>query len=240
MKKRAAADVESKREYAQLIFKSTTLRRVLDHLRKHYEAKKSEFLVVPLVLTCAAYLESRLNDSLSQFAGQRLGADVAEALMSLSLPKKLTVLVPVLTDGRYDINKNHFVYQRLASLIRVRNDISHAKSELEVTSVGEEDLVEVPVIGGGMMQQPRQWRGREPDVTLGAMKTFTPLEYHDALEKLEKWFFHRCPDRLAKLAMVIDRSKAGWTWKSAGYVYVKYFDENRPPQQAKPRESQEE
>jgi hypothetical protein len=222
-----------------MVLKSTTLRRILGQLRKRYETEKSKFLVVPYVLACSAYLESRLNDSLSDLTGKRYGGEVAEAFMSLSLPKKLAVLVPILTDGRYEINKNHFVYQRLASLIRTRNTIAHAKSELEVISVGEEDLVEVPFIDGGMggmLRKPRQFVGNEPDVTLGATKTFTPLEYHDALDKLEKWFFDRCPDRLSKLAMVVDRSKGG-TWKSVGYTYVKYLDDDDDSERQRRRKS---
>ena len=40
---------------------------------------------------------------------------------------------------------------------------------------------------------------------MGATKTYTPVEYHDAIEKLEKWFFRRYPDRLSKVEMLIER-----------------------------------
>jgi hypothetical protein len=197
---------DKSKKYASLVLKSTSLGRVLDKLRKHYKAEgQPESLVIPYVLTCAAYLESKLNDSLLQFALKRYGEHVADALMSLSLPRKLNVLVPVLTEGRYRINMKHFVYERLVSLIRVRNSIAHAKSELAEITAAPEDLVSIPVINSGMAQIPRRFMD-EPDITLGALKTFTPLEYHDALKKLEKWFFHRCPDRLSKIAMVVDRS----------------------------------
>lgn len=201
---------DKSKKYTRIVLKSVSLGRVLDRLRKHYEAgKQPESLVIPYVLTCAAYLESKLNDSLLEFATKRYGEDVAGAFMSLSLPRKLNVLVPLLTEGRYRINREHFVYQRLASLIRVRNSITHAKSETEEIGAIPEDLVSVPVISPGMPQMiqiPRQFM-EEPDITLGASKSFSPLEYHDALEKLEKWFFHRCPDKLRKIAMVTDRSK---------------------------------
>ena len=142
--------------------------------------------------------------------------------MSLSLPRKLDVLVPVMTEGRYRMNKKHFVYQRLISLIRVRNAITHAKSETEEITATPEDLISVPAIFPGTAQIPHQFMD-EPDITLGASKTFTPLEYHDALEKLEKWFFHRCPDKLSKVAIVVDRSKEG-QWEEITIKMVKFID----------------
>ena len=73
-----------------------------------------------------------------------------------------------------------------------------------------------------MVKLPRQFLAG-PDITLGASKTFTPLQYHEALEKLEKWFFARCPDRLSKIAMVVDRSREPG-WKVTGAEMVKFLD----------------
>lgn len=203
------------KKYGSLVLKSASLRQVLDKLRNHYEVEgRPNTLVIPYVLTCAAYLESKLNDSLFEFSVKRFGEDVATALMSLSLPGKLNILVPVLTDGRYRINKQHFVYQRLISLIRVRNSIAHAKAEIEEISAGPEDLS----LGG----IPHRFM-KGTDITLGASKTFTPMEYDDALVKLEKWFFHRSPDKLSKVAMVVDRSKEG-QWKTVTTEMVKFLD----------------
>lgn len=129
-------------------------------------------------------------------------------MQSLSLPKKLACLVPVLTHGRFDINKDHSVYQRLMSLIRTRNSIAHAKSELTTIEISEAELVSVHVLGLGMNKIPKRFLDGNDDITLGASSSFTPLEYQDALNKLEKWFFRRYPDRLSKVAMVIERTKA--------------------------------
>jgi hypothetical protein len=214
---------EKSKKYARLVFKNVSLGRVLDKLRKHYEAENQpKSLVIPYVLTCAAYLESKLNDSLLHVAMKRYGEDTADAFMSFSLPKKLNVFVSVLTDGRYRINKEHFIYQRLLSLIRVRNSITHAKSEFEEITTKPDDLIDVPAIHFGTGKIPRQFID-EPDITLGASKTFSPLEYHDALEKLEKWFFRRCPDKLSKIAMVIDCTKEG-QWEEDAITMSKFFD----------------
>lgn len=200
-----------KEKFARVVFKSASLGRSLDELKRHYDSlEKRDSLVLPYVLTCAAYLESKLNDSLSHFAAKRFGDDISDALMSLSLPKKLNVLVPVMTNGKYQINKQHSVYQRLASLIRVRNTIAHAKSEMEQVDVHLDEVVQMPVIFGGLARVPRQFL-EPPDITLGAAKSFTPDEYYDALKKLDRWFFQRCPDRLEKVAMVERRPEDnGW------------------------------
>jgi len=211
-----------KSKYTHISFKSASLSGVLDKFRKHYKAEREpESFVVPYILTCAAYLESKLNDSLLTFAITRYGEDVAAALMSLFLPGKLNVVVPILTDGRYRINHDHYVYQRLASLIRVRNSITHAKPETQEIEAQPEDLINIPVFPSGMAKLPRQFMVPDlPDLTLGASKMFSPLEYHDALDKLEKWFFLRCPDKLGKVAMVIDRKKEG-QWEEVSRTMVK-------------------
>lgn len=219
-----------KYKYAKIAIASTPIGRVLKKLRIHYKAEKEPaHLVVPYVLTCAAYLEAKLNESLFQFGMKRYGEDIADAFMSLNLPIKLKVLVPLLTDGRYKIKQDHFVYQRLATLIRVRNVVTHAKPE--VKEVPAEDVMQDPFMlmgmGGGKPEEvierlQRQFSG--PDITLGASKAVTPLEYHEALEKLEKWFFQRCPDKLKKVAMVIDRSKEA-QWKEHHSTMIKYLDD---------------
>lgn len=210
------AQDDKQTKFARLAPKSTPLGRVLKELKKRYkEAGAPAELAIPYVLTCAAYLEAKLNDELLMTARERYGEDVAEALMCLSLPAKLNVIVPILTEGRYRINKEHLVFQRLSSLIRVRNRLAHARTKLETVDVGPVDLVTVPFITSGSSEIPRQFFDKE-DLALGATKEFTPLDYHDAVDMLEKEFFRRSPDRLARVAMVIDRSKdKGWKRVSA-------------------------
>ena len=187
------------------------------------EEQQREFLVVPYVLTCAAYLEAKLNDSLHRHSIERYGEDVANVMLSLGLPRKLDVLVPFMTDGQYRINKDHIVYQRLASLIQVRNSITHAKPQLEEIEAADAELVPASVLFPEGPKFPRQFF-TGLDITLGAAKRFSPLEYHDALDKLERWFFHRCPDKLRKVAMVVDRSKEP-QWKAQRATYAKRLSE---------------
>jgi|HubBroStandDraft_1064217.scaffolds.fasta_scaffold08564_7 hypothetical protein len=213
------------RKIAYRAIKSTQIGRALNQFNKSFVAGDNpDYLVIPYVLTCAAYLEAKLNDAFQNTEDQ-YGEDFANSMQSLSLPNKIKTLVPVLTHGRYEINKEHFVYQRLIDLVRMRNALAHAKSELTEFSVTDDDLVDVPVVGAGMVKMPRViLESGGGDVTLGASATYTPLEYHDALNKLEKWFFHRCPDKLAKVAMVVDRTKKPG-WKEVASSLVKHLDD---------------
>lgn len=213
-------------KYARVTFKSASLHWILEDQRKRYKAEQQErqleYLVVPYVLTCAAYLEAKLNDSLHRHFIERYGEDVENVMLSLQLPKKLDVLVPFMTDGQYRINKDHIVYQRLASLIKVRNSITHAKPQLEEIEAADEDLVAASVFFPDR-KLPRQFFAG-PDITLGATKQFSALEYHDALDKLEKRFFRHCPNGLKKVSLVVDRSKEP-QWKAQRATYAKRLSE---------------
>ncbi|MEO6147780.1 MAG: hypothetical protein ABIT70_12205 [Sulfuriferula sp.] len=73
----------------------------MDKFREHYQSlEHPDTLVVPYILTCAAYLEAKLNDSLFSYSIQKHGEDVAEAMISLALPKKLSVDFPHLPLAR--------------------------------------------------------------------------------------------------------------------------------------------
>lgn len=211
------------KKFARITYASTPLSHVLVKMRERFQADPDpDTLVVPYVISCAAYLEAKLNDSLFQHTLSKFGEEVASAFASLSLPRKLLVVVPVLTEGKYSINKRHFVYERLSSLIRVRNSIAHAKAEFqELTPEHTVDAEQAGVPWIFLKEAQIQRRLQNIpliDPTMGAAKTFSPLEYHSALEKFEKWFFQRCPDRLSKVAMVVHEEHEHWQPDSAQLV----------------------
>src|SRR5512139_3600466 len=99
---------EGKFKHGVRIIKSTQIGRNLDLFRRHFlDQGEPDWLVVPYVLLCAAYLESKLNDSLTD-SKDTYGNELSNALLSLSLPTKLKILVPAMTDGEYEMNKDHF------------------------------------------------------------------------------------------------------------------------------------
>jgi hypothetical protein len=184
--------------------------RILNSIRDEYLAGgKPERLAVPYILMCATTLEARLNDELHGYASKTWKDNyksIADAYLSMSFRGKLNALVPILTNNQYRINHEHTVYQRLASLVTVRNLLAHPKP-----TVGEFEVEESPDAKTWPFpypQIPQHVINTFDDLTMGATQTFSPVEYHDAVEKLEKWFFHRCPDRLSKIVMVIKREDA--------------------------------
>lgn len=50
-------------------------------------------------------------------------------------------------------------------------------------------------------------------------KDYSPLAFHQALERLDRWFFRRCPDQLTKIAMVVARGPN--TWEEGMTVFSK-------------------
>ena len=138
--------------------------RVLDSMRSHYEhAKDKEWLVIPYIVTCAAALEARLNDELVEYAHRKWQCNeptFAQSLLTMSLRGKLNTLVPLLTEHRFQFNRSHFVYQRLNSLISVRNLLVHPKPVYK----------DLPVAGDPHpfgFQIPEEYFELVEDVTLG-------------------------------------------------------------------------
>ena len=178
---------------------------ILDLMREQYlEEGEPDRLAVPYILMCATTLEARLNDGLHDYAS-RVWKDryksIADSYLSMSFRGKLNALVPILTNNKYRINQDHFVYQRLASLISVRNLIAHPKPI--VTEFEEFELEEGETWPYPFPRIPAEIIEKFTDLTMESTKSFTPIEYHEAIEKLEKWFFQKYPDRLSKIAMVV-------------------------------------
>ncbi|MCH8261433.1 MAG: hypothetical protein IIA77_00070 [Proteobacteria bacterium] len=191
------------KEYVIHLFAHPKYERILDKIHdKYIDEGKPDYLAVPYILMCSITLEARLNDELHNHATTVWKDDfttIANSYMSMSFRSKLNSLVPILTENKFRINQDHFVYQRLASLITIRNKLAHPKTTIEKFKAEEPDKKGFPFLVG----LPPEYFEKVDDLTLGTKDAFTPLEYHEALEKLEKWFFRRCPDGLSKVEMVI-------------------------------------
>ncbi|MCJ7547476.1 MAG: hypothetical protein MUP30_11740 [Deltaproteobacteria bacterium] len=194
-----------KKTYDFLHYKHGNYQRVLEAIRKQYISEgEPERLAVPYILMCATTLEARINDEFYIHA-MRLWGDsyksIADAYLSMTFRSKLNALVPFLTNNQYRINQGHIVYQRLASLISVRNLLAHPKPTM--IKFEEDESAEPETWPFPYPKMSLEITESLSDLTMGATKTYTPIEYHDAIEKLEKWFLHRCPDHLSKVAMVV-------------------------------------
>jgi hypothetical protein len=204
---------ETKTDKVTVLFlKHVKYDRILKQLRKaHIEQTiPSQFLDVPYIITCAAALESRLNDEIVQFSYNsfgKAGREMAESLLSMNFRGKLNAIVPLLTSNRFVFNTGHEVYKKLSSLIKVRNLLVHPRSFFEDVSIQQE----IDPNTGKAFPYPVSKKLSElgDDLSLGSLKEYIPTEYHDALDKFEKIFFDNIgkSNRLAKTGLIIPNTK---------------------------------
>ena len=201
---------DNKSEIMRVSFRaSVKFERILQVIRETYESSDNKNgLCVPYIVMCAAALEAILNDALLQHASSKWGyeqKDYANSLMSMSFRNKLNSLAPLLTSHKYRFDKNHWVYQRLGALISERNNLVHPKPQ-------EHDIPITrgphPVYGGTQSPiLPDEYYDLADDLTLGSGKKYSPQEYHEAIEKFDKWFLQRLPDRVSKVALLVPNAK---------------------------------
>jgi len=209
MPKRSRAD--AKGEMMRVSFRaSVKFERILGVMRKTYETSdRKDGLCVPYIVMCAAALEAILNDALIEHASSKWGneqKDYANSLMSMSFRSKLDSLAPLLTSHQYRFDKSHWVYQRLGALITERNNLVHPKPQEHVVSITRGPH---PVYGGAPHFPifPVEYFDLADDLTLGAGKKYSPQQYHEAIEKFDKWFLRRLPDRISKVALLLPNAK---------------------------------
>lgn len=143
--------------------------------------------IAPFILTCAAALECSLNDNIISYysSDEGLPSDQVDGYLSMNLKGKLTNIVPMLTNAKYEINTNHRSYQTLVELIRARNRLVHNKSSFEdcsgVVITSDEGDVEIKL--------PKEMHHMfVDDYTFGLKRPIG--RFQDALEELHEKFFN--------------------------------------------------
>lgn len=189
---------------------SVKFERMLRIFRDTYQASpRPEALTVAYVVMCAAALEAILNDALLEHAADKWGQDQKDygnALLTMTFRSKLDTLPVLLTSHKFRFDKQYWVYQRLAALISERNNVVHPKPKEHDFPIAR---MPHPVFGGtpNFPVFPAEYYSAIDDLTMGAGSKYTPLEYHEALEKLDKWFLRRLPDGISRIAMLVPNAK---------------------------------
>jgi hypothetical protein len=92
--------------------------------------KKHE--LIPFVLTCAAALECMLNDAIIEHTSHIFGLEnyrrFADTLITIPLRGKLDYIIPLASNYKFLIRQESATYQQLASLISIRNKLTHNKT----------------------------------------------------------------------------------------------------------------
>lgn len=118
---------------------------VISKYLRQYLSKKTitEVDTIPFVLTCAAALESLLNDHIIIYSLNKFDLNeyknIADGLISIPFLKKLEYCIPLLTDSKYVLDKNCETYIVLAKLIKKRNNMMHNKIFMEDFDAIEEN-----------------------------------------------------------------------------------------------------
>ena len=189
---------------------SVKFERMLRVFRETYlGSDRQDALTVPYIVMCAAALEAIVNDALLDHAADKWGRDQKDfgaALLTMNFRSKLDALPMLLTSHAFRFDKQHWVYQRLSALISERNSVVHPKPQEHDFPITRRPH---PVFGGSpcFPEFPAEYYTLAEDLTMGSGRKFTPLEYHEALEKLDKWFLRRLPSGVSKIAMLVPNAK---------------------------------
>ncbi|MBK9349335.1 MAG: hypothetical protein IPN05_03705, partial [Sulfuritalea sp.] len=120
---------------------------LLDHIQDEDSSRNPNKYA--FVLVAASALESILNNAVIYWAHHRFGRGdykrMASAFLSMSLRGKLDSFVFLASDSEFISNNESATYQQLSELIRVRNEVAHAKDfprecELEIEETEEGHL----------------------------------------------------------------------------------------------------
>ena len=194
------SDNKDKKNINIIFSKATPLRRNLDSMKRRFTAKSEpDDLIVPYILMTAATLEAHLNELIEQNVRgewKENSKELIDAYLGTSFRGKLYLLAPLLTSNQYRINHEHWVFKRLFSLISVRNLLVHAKPKK--TEI-EGFRYEHPLYGE--MYLPRD-DIKDIEKLLEKPLVFSPIEYHEAYEKLIKWFINKNKSNLKTAALV--------------------------------------
>ncbi|KAB2833937.1 MAG: hypothetical protein F9K48_07360 [Candidatus Brocadia sp.] len=111
--------------------------------------------------------------------------------------------VPVLlTHEKFRLNHDDEYVKRLHALISARNLLVHPKP-----SSHEVDGVPHPLYGDNALLPGPEYLELVEDYTFGSKHNYTPEQYHEALDKFDKWFFRRLHGNLSKIRLLSPRNE---------------------------------
>jgi hypothetical protein len=115
--------------------------------------KHQDLLFLPVIATCAATLETILNEAIIIESKNRYSIDnykrIATSYLGMRLGGKLDVLGSILTSEEYVTNNESNCYRCLKNLIRQRNELMHLKEfykeyEFPEVEINGEEFLRVP------------------------------------------------------------------------------------------------
>jgi len=119
----------------KVYYKSNKTSHYIEIINSLYDNVKDESLrsnfSAPLVLFCGTFIEYMLNGLLIQHSNRYFKGDTqkqySESYISMNFRAKLTCVLPILTNHKYQLDLDSELFKSLAEIITIRNRIAHMK-----------------------------------------------------------------------------------------------------------------
>lgn len=119
----------------KIYYKSNRSNHYSEIIKSLYENVNNESLRInfsaPFVLFCGTFIEYMLNDLFIQHSNRYFKGDTqkqySESFISMNFRAKLTCLLPILTNHKYQLDIDSKLFKSLAEIITKRNKIAHGK-----------------------------------------------------------------------------------------------------------------
>jgi hypothetical protein len=91
---------------------------------------EKEYLIPSFIICLCLGIESVLNDAFIDFFHRRMGKDYKDCVkpfIFMRIDEKLSVLIPLVSNYEYQLNKDHADLKKLLALFEFRNHLTHVK-----------------------------------------------------------------------------------------------------------------
>jgi hypothetical protein len=91
---------------------------------------EKEYLIPSFIICLCLGIESVINDAFIDFFHRKMGKDYkdcAKPFIFMRIDEKLSVLIPLVSNYEYQLNKDHVDLKKLLALFEFRNHLTHVK-----------------------------------------------------------------------------------------------------------------
>jgi len=99
---------------------------------------EKEYLIPSFIICLCLGIESVINDAFIDFFHRKMGKDYkdcAKPFIFMRLDEKLSVLIPLVSNYEYQLNKDHADLKKLLALFEFRNHLTHVKHHVHSATV---------------------------------------------------------------------------------------------------------
>jgi hypothetical protein len=139
---------------------------------------EKEYLIPSFIICLCLGIESVINDAFIDFFHRKMGKeykDCVKPFIFMRLDEKLSVLIPLVSDYEYQLNKDYVDLKKLLVLVEFRNHLTHVKHHWHDATVVRDETGIIDVV----LNNPRSvdfYSGfHEKEITLAELKIHREL-----------------------------------------------------------------